>query len=97
MSTTHLIHPGVILRDEFLEPLDISAYRLAQDIGVDKTRIYAITHAQRDISADTAVRLARCFGTSEAFWMNLQSTYDLSKEHADHEDELQAIQPLTLT
>ncbi|GAA3284327.1 addiction module antidote protein, HigA family [Nesterenkonia halobia] len=71
MSTTHLIHPGVILRDEFLEPLDISA--------------------------DTAVRPARCFGTSEAFWMNLQSTYDLSKEHADHEDELQAIQPLTLT
>ncbi|WP_010525665.1 HigA family addiction module antitoxin [Nesterenkonia sp. F] len=95
MSTTHLIHPGVILHEEFLEPLGISSYRLAQDIGVDKTRIYAIIRGQRDVTADTAIRLARYFDTTEAFWMNLQTTYDLSKEHADHEEELQAIKPLT--
>ncbi|GAB3190964.1 HigA family addiction module antitoxin [Nesterenkonia suensis] len=71
MSTTHLIHPGAILREEFLEPLGITAYQLAQDIGVDKTRICRITDGERGISANTAIRLARYFQTTEQFWMNL--------------------------
>jgi antitoxin HigA-1 len=71
------IHPGEILREEFLEPMDISAYRLAKDINVPLTRITAILNGERAITADTALRLSRYFGLSEKFWINLQSNYDL--------------------
>lgn len=94
MGITHFIHPGVILREEFLEPLGITAYQLARDIGVDKTRIYRITEGTRDISANTAIRLARYFQTSEELWMNLQTTYDLSQAHAEREEQFQAIKAL---
>lgn len=73
------IHPGEILREEFLEPMNLSAYRLAKDISVPLTRITAILDGERAITADTALRLARYFGTSERFWLNLQTTYDLAK------------------
>ncbi|MCI0363719.1 MAG: HigA family addiction module antitoxin [Phycisphaerales bacterium] len=71
------IHPGKILRTEFLEPLGLSQYRLAKDINVPPKRIGEIISGKRAISADTALRLARRFGTSAQFWMNIQSRYDL--------------------
>lgn len=74
------IHPGEILLDEFLEPLGISQYRLAKDIGVSARRINEIVHGKRAITADTALRLSRYFGLSERFWLNLQTRYDLEIE-----------------
>ncbi len=71
------IHPGEILAEEFLGPLEISQYRLAKDVSVPARRINEIVQGKRGISADTALRLARYFGTSERFWINLQSHYDL--------------------
>ena len=71
------IHPGEILLEEFLKPLDISQYRLAKDINVDPRRVNAIVNGKRSITADTALRLSRYFGTSERFWLNLQAHYDL--------------------
>jgi len=76
------IHPGEILLEEFLEPMGLSQYRLAKDISVPPRRINEIVHGKRAISADTALRLARYFGTSERFWMNLQTRYDLEAEKA---------------
>jgi addiction module HigA family antidote len=69
--------PGRFLEMEFLEPLDLSAYALAKAIGVDPPRIYKIVAGERGITADTALRLARFFGTSPQYWMNLQNRYDL--------------------
>src|SRR4051794_17086000 len=77
------IHPGEVLALDFLEPLGISQYRLAKDISVPARRINEIVHGTRAISADTALRLARYFGTSDRFWLNLQARYDLEVER-DH-------------
>ena len=74
------IHPGEILLEEFLESLKISQYRLAKGINVSARRINEIVHGKRSVTADTALRLARYFGTSERFWMNLQARYDLEVE-----------------
>lgn len=74
------IHPGEALALDFLEPLGISQYRLAKDITVPARRINEIVHGTRAISADTALRLARYFGTSDRFWLNLQARYDLEVE-----------------
>ena len=71
------IHPGEILLEEFLNPMEITQYRLAKDINVDPRRINEIVHGTRAISADTALRLGKYFGTSAQFWLNLQSHYDL--------------------
>ena len=71
------IHPGEVLLEEFLEPLGISQYRLAKDISVPARRINEIVHGKRAVTADTALRLARYFGTSDRFWLNLQASYDL--------------------
>lgn len=71
------IHPGEILLKEFLEPMGISQYRVAKDISVPPRRINEIVHGKRSISADTALRLSCYFGTSERFWLNLQTRYDL--------------------
>lgn len=71
------IHPGEILKTEFMEPLNLSANKLAQAIKVPANRISAIVNGSRSITGDTAMRLAKAFGTSSAFWMNLQSRYDL--------------------
>jgi antitoxin HigA-1 len=71
------IHPGEILLEEFLNPMDITQYRLAKDISVDPRRINEIVHGKRSISADTAIRLGHFFGMSPQFWLNLQSHYDL--------------------
>ena len=77
------IHPGEVLAADFLEPLGLSQYRLAHDLSVAPRRINEIVHGTRAISADTALRLARYFGTSERFWLNLQARYDLEVER-DH-------------
>ena len=74
------IHPGEVLLEEFLEPMELSQYRLAKDISVPARRINEIVHGKRGITADTALRLARYFGTSERFWMNLQIRHDLEVE-----------------
>ncbi len=79
MATRKLepIHPGEVLLADFLEPLQLSQYRLAQDISVPPRRINEIVHGKRAVSADTALRLARYFGTTEQFWLNLQARFDL--------------------
>ena len=74
------IHPGEILMEEFLVPMGVSQYRLAKDTSVPPRRINEIVHGKRGISADTALRLARFFGTSERFWVNLQTRYELEVE-----------------
>ena len=74
------IHPGEVLLEEFLSPMGVSQYRLAKDIHVPPRRINEIVRGTRSVSADTALRLARYFGTSERFWLNLQSQYDLDIE-----------------
>ena len=73
-------HPGEILQEEFLKPLGISQYRIAKDINVPARRINEIVQGKRSISADTALRLARYFGTTDRFWLNLQARYDLEIE-----------------
>lgn len=71
------IHPGEVLLEEFLKPMAVSQYRLAKDISVDPRRVNGIVLGKRAITADTALRLSRYFGTTERFWMNLQARYDL--------------------
>jgi addiction module HigA family antidote len=88
------IHPGEVLLQEYLEPLDVTQHRLAIAIGVPPRRINEIVHGKRRISADTALRLARYFGTSEGFWLNLQSRYDIESERDRLGHTLDAIQPL---
>ena len=92
MATTTLapVHPGEVLLDEFLEPLGISQYRLAKDISVPPRRINEIVHGKRAVTADTALRLARYFGTSDRFWLNLQASYDLDVEREKLGDRLEA-------
>lgn len=75
------IHPGEVLLEEFLKPMEISQNRLAREIGVPPRRINEIVLGKRTVSADTAVRLARYFGTSEKFWMGLQADHALEKVH----------------
>ncbi len=89
------VHPGEILLTEFLEPLGVSQYQLAKAVDVPARRINEIVHGQRRISADTALRLARYFGTSERFWMNLQARYDLEIEKDRLGATLDEIQPLS--
>jgi addiction module HigA family antidote len=74
------VHPGEVLLEEFLAPMGISQYRLAKDISVPPRRINEIVHGKRALTADTALRLARYFGTSERFWLDLQTGYDLEVE-----------------
>lgn len=73
------VHPGEVLRAEFLEPMDLSQYRVARATGVPPRRINEIVHGERAVTADTALRLARLFGTAPEFWMNLQAHYDLER------------------
>lgn len=82
------IHPGEILLEEFLNPMDISQYRLAKDLSVDPRRINEIVHGKRAISADTALRLGRYFSMSPQFWLNLQSHYDLELLEMESGDQI---------
>ena len=74
------VHPGEVLLNDFLDPFGLTQYRLAKDLSVPARRINEIVHGTRAISADTALRLARYFGTSDRFWLNLQAAYDLDVE-----------------
>jgi|SRR5450755_1508317 addiction module HigA family antidote len=89
------VHPGEILQEEFLGPLSLSQYQLAKELSVPARRINEIVHGQRRITADTALRLARYFGTSERFWMNLQARYDLEVEKDKLGAALDDIRPLS--
>lgn len=88
------IHPGEILMEDFIEGFGITQNKLAVSIGVPPRRINEIVHGKRGITADTAIRLARYFGTSEEFWMNLQSNYELRLERRALHDKVAAITPL---
>jgi len=82
------VHPGEILLEEFLVPLGISQYRLAKEMKVYPRKINEIVHGKRAITADTALRLSRYFGTSAEIWMNLQALYDLEKTRDSVEDQV---------
>lgn len=88
------IHPGEILNEDFLGPLGVSQYRLAQAVGVPPRRINEIVHGKRAISADTALRLARFFGTTAEFWINLQTQYDLRRAEKAIKKVVEKIEPL---
>lgn len=85
------VHPGEILKEEFLLPMNVSAYRLAKEINVPETRISQIVRGKRAVTADTAIRFAKFFGTTAEFWLNLQNLYDLEEEEIQHSEEFQAI------
>jgi antitoxin HigA-1 len=85
------IHPGEILQEEFLMPLEISAYKLSKDIGIPQTRVSAIIKGNRRITADTALRLSKYFGNSAKFWLGLQDDFDIEEEKNEKKAELNAI------
>lgn len=96
IRTHNLIHPGEILSEEFLNPMNISKNKLAMDIHVPAPRIYAIVKGTRSITADTALRLGKYFGTGPEFWINLQSNYDLCVAAAEAEQEITLIPQLVM-
>lgn len=97
MEKLRNIHPGEILQEEFLEPFDITAYRIAKEIKIPQTRISQILHGRRRITADTALRLSEFFGNSAQFWLGLQDDYDLEEERSKIEDELRGIQRMKVS
>lgn len=87
------VHPGEILREEFLKPLGISSYELAKRLHVPAPRVNDIVLERRGVSADTAVRLSRFFGTTEQFWLSLQGAYEVSRVLAEQAEQIERIQP----
>ena len=85
------IYPGEILREEFLVPLEISAYKLSKDIGIPQTRISQIVQGKRRVTADTAVRLSKYFGNSAKFWLGLQDDFDIEEELVTLKEEINSI------
>jgi antitoxin HigA-1 len=94
MSKLAPIHPGEVLMEDFIEPLGITQHKVAVAIGVPPRRINEIVHGKRRITADTALRLSRYFGTTDLFWINLQNRYDIQVEKDALGDSLDSIQPL---
>ena len=88
------VHPGEVLKEDFLKPLNITAYRLAKETKIPQTRISEILKGKRRITADTALRLSKFFGNSPEFWLGLQNDYDLEEEKRNITRELEEIQPL---
>ncbi|NEW92530.1 HigA family addiction module antitoxin [Rhodopseudomonas sp. BR0M22] len=88
------VHPGEILREEFLLPMSLSPYAVAAACGVPRTRIERLARQETPVTADTALRLARYFGTTPNFWMNLQAQYDLEVAEDNSADELRRIKPM---
>jgi addiction module HigA family antidote len=91
------IHPGEILLEEFLKPMEVSQYQLAKTIGVPARRINEIVHGKRAITPDTGLRLSRAFGLSPSFWVMMQSRHDLQVATDQLEDVLASIEPLEVT
>ena len=85
------VHPGEVLREEFMKPFEISAYRLSKELGIPQTRISEILRGRRRVSADTALRLSKYFGNSAKFWLGLQDDYDLEEELNSKKREFQQI------
>ena len=94
MEKLNNTHPGEVLLEEFLKPMGISAYRLAKETFIPQTRISEIIKGKRRITADTALRLAKFFGTTAKFWLGMQDDYDLEEEKNDKEKEINAIKPI---
>ena len=92
MSKLNNIHPGEILEEEFLKPMGITAYKLSQAIGVPQTRTSQILKGRRRITADTALRLSKFFGTSSKFWLGLQNDFDIEEETSNIKKELELIE-----
>ncbi len=88
------IHPGEVLQEEFLKPLEVSAYKLSKEIGIPQTRISEILKGRRRITADTALRLSYYFGTTPKFWLGLQDDYDLEEEERAKKSEFENIKRL---
>jgi len=93
MSKLKNIHPGEILKEEFLKPLEISAYRLAKEVGIPQTRVSGIINGRRRITADTALRLSKYFGNSAKFWLGLQDDFDIEEENRNKKTLLRSIRP----
>jgi len=91
MKSLKNIHPGEILQEEFLKPLEISAYRLSKDISIPQTRISEIIKGNRRITADTALRLSKYFGNSAKFWLGIQDDYDIEEGEIQKKHELESI------
>lgn len=91
MNKLKNIHPGEVLREEFLKELNISAYRLAKDTGIPQTRVSEIIKGNRSVTADTALRLSRYFGNTPKFWLGLQDDFDLEEEMATKEKQFSQI------
>jgi len=89
------IHPGEVLKEEFLVPMNITAYRLSKNIGIPQTRISEIIKGNRSITADTALRLSKYFGTTAKFWLSLQDDYDIEEAINEKGNELSKIKPAT--
>ncbi len=87
------VHPGEVLLEEFLKPMQISQNKIARDIGVPPRRINEIVHGKRAITADTALRLSKYFAVSESFWMGLQADYDLEKARKELGRKLERVRP----
>lgn len=87
------IHPGEVLKEEFLDPMGISGYRLAKETGLSQTRLGQIIRGERNITAVTAIKLGRFLNTGPEFWMNLQALYDIEEAERLHGAEVKAIQP----
>jgi addiction module HigA family antidote len=85
------IHPGEILKEEFLEPMGISVYRLSKETGLSQTRLGQIIKGKRNMSAETAVKLGKFFGVAPEFWMNLQSLFDIEEARKQYEKDLNSI------
>jgi antitoxin HigA-1 len=94
MNKLENIHPGEILLEEFLNPMSISAYRLAKETFIPQTRISEIIKGNRRITADTALRFSKFFGTSPKFWLGLQDDYDLEEQRNEKEKEINEIKPI---
>ena len=94
MEKLNNIHPGEVLLEEFLKPMEISAYRLAKETFIPQTRISEIIKGKRRITADTALRLAKFFGTTAKFWLGMQDDYDLEEEKNNKEKEINSIKPI---
>ena len=92
MENLKNIHPGEILLEEFLKPLEISAYRLSKEISIPQTRISQIIKGNSRITADTALRLSKFFGTSAKFWLGIQDDFDIEQESIQRKIELESIQ-----
>lgn len=93
MERLRNIHPGETLKEEFLSPLEISVYRLAKETFIPQTRISEIVKGNRRITADTALRLAKFFGTTAKFWLSLQDDFDIEEEKISKQNELKHIKP----